>query len=180
MIIPWAYIRHLGWLQPTTLGSSTATAGAASVVMVASSGCCAGTSPLTSPAGDSGTGSCSEAAAGLAGVAVAGVVVAAGVGVHYATRNPGKAVAVGALAIGGIALATHIGEVGVAEAAEHIVEGVGDFVEGVAGASSEVVEAGEELTEAFLDDAMADAFLDAADRIEDIFDDGVEILAELF
>merc|ERR1719456_889151 len=52
------------------------------------------------------------AAVGLAGVAVAGVAVAAGVGVHYATRNPGKAVVVGAVTIGGLVLADHIADVG--------------------------------------------------------------------
>merc|ERR1711939_999120 len=78
------------------------------------------------------------AAVGLTGVAVAGAVVAAGVGVHYATRNPGKAVAIGALTIGGIVFVSHAADVGIAEAADDVVIGAGDFVEGMSDAAEDV------------------------------------------
>jgi hypothetical protein len=107
------------------------------------------------------------AAVSLAGVAVAGVAVAAGVGVHYATRNPGKAVAIGALTIGGLALASHVAEVGVVEAAGDVAEGAGDLFEGAADA----VDTGEDL---------AEALIDTGDWVGDFAEDGVDIISDLF
>merc|ERR1711912_197533 len=67
----------------------------------------------------------------IGGVAVVGAVVAAGVGVHYARRHPAKAVAIGALTLGGLALAAHASDVGVVEAAEDVGEGVLDAADWV-------------------------------------------------
>jgi len=111
------------------------------------------------------------AAVGLAGVAVAGVVVAAGAGVHYAVRNPGKAAVIGALTVGGLALASHAAEVGVVEAAGDVAEGAGDFVEAAADAAGDGIDIAED---------FAEDLVDTGDWVGDFADDTVDIIAELF
>eukprot|EP00419_Tripos_fusus_P073349 CAMPEP_0172900122 /NCGR_PEP_ID=MMETSP1075-20121228/163349_1 /TAXON_ID=2916 /ORGANISM="Ceratium fusus, Strain PA161109" /LENGTH=375 /DNA_ID=CAMNT_0013756241 /DNA_START=65 /DNA_END=1190 /DNA_ORIENTATION=+ len=67
----------------------------------------------------------------LAGAAVAlGTLAVAGAGVHYATRHPKKAAVVGLLAIGGLAAADHVAEVGVVEAGSDLAAAAGDVVDG--------------------------------------------------
>lgn len=94
------------------------------------------------------------------GVVVVGAVVAAGVGVHYATRNPGKAAAIGALTIGGLALAAHISEVGVLDAAGDVAEGAGELLEGVGD--------------------VAEDMMDFAGDAVDMGEDGVDFIIDLF
>lgn len=136
-------------------------------------------------AGAAGAGGAAILAAGypliIGGVAVTGVALAAGAGVHYATKNPGKAVAIGALTIAGLAAIDHVAEVGVVEAAGDLVEGAGDLVEGagdaVAGAgyvAEEAVEVGEDVGEAI------DDLLDVGEWIDDAAGDGVDIILDLF
>jgi len=112
------------------------------------------------------------AALSLGGVAVVGAaVVAAGAGVHYATQNPGKAVAVGALTIGGLALADHIADVGVLQAAGDVAAGAGDMVEGGGELAEDAVDMLEDIEEAFHEGA--ECFSDAAEH-------GVDIVLDLF
>jgi hypothetical protein len=111
------------------------------------------------------------AAASLGGVAIAGALVAAGAGVHYATRNPKKAIAIGALTLGALALADHVAEVGVLEAAGDVAEGAGDLVEGAGDVMEGVVDFGEDAGE-FL--------LDAGEWVGDVAEDGVDIILDLF
>jgi hypothetical protein len=90
------------------------------------------------------------------GLAVVGGVVAAGAAARYAMRNPGKAVAIGALTVGGLACASHVAEVGLVEAVGDVADGIGDAVEGV----SEVAEATIDATE-----YVADAAMDAGEWV---------------
>jgi len=121
------------------------------------------------------------AALSIGGVVVVGAVVAACAGIHYATRNPVKAVVVGALAIGALSLADHVADVGIVEAAVDVVkgggdlvEGVGDLVEGVGDFAADAIDAGEDMGEGW------EAFLDGADWLKDSAEDGVDIVLDLF
>lgn len=111
------------------------------------------------------------AAVSLGGVAVVGAVVAAGVGVHYATRNPGKAVAIGALAIGALALADHVADTGVVEAASDAAEVAGDVVEGVVDFAEDAADTCED---------AGDFIVDAGDWLGDVAEDGVDFMLDLF
>eukprot|EP00929_Paragymnodinium_shiwhaense_P073169 TRINITY_DN3720_c0_g1_i1.p2 TRINITY_DN3720_c0_g1~~TRINITY_DN3720_c0_g1_i1.p2 ORF type:complete len:337 (+),score=76.58 TRINITY_DN3720_c0_g1_i1:56-1066(+) len=120
-----------------------------------------------------GAGAAAAGAASLAGpallggAAVVGAVAVGAAGVHYMTKNPGKAVAVGALAVGVLALADHIGDVGVVEALDDVAEGVGDGIDAIGDAADDVVEFGEDVVE-FVQDA-GEAIEDAVDFIEALF-----------
>lgn len=106
----------------------------------------------------------------LGGIAVAGAVAAGAAAVNYTTKHPGKAVALGVLAVGGLAAADYVAEHGVVEAAGDLVEGVGDAVEGTAEAVGDAVEgtgaAAEELDDAFSD--AGEFLVDAADGMYDV------------
>lgn len=120
------------------------------------------------------------------GAVVLGVAAAAGAAVHYATKNPGKAVAIGALTIGGLAFVDHVGDVGVVAAAGDLAEGAGDLV---AGAGDAVETAAGETMDAAIDgagyaiDAAEDIgvdFTDAGEWSGDTVGDGVDIILDLF
>lgn len=116
----------------------------------------------------------SALALGLGGVAVVGAVVGAGAAVHYATRNPSKAVAIGALTIGGLVLIDHVAEVGVMEATGDVAEGVGDALESAGDFAEGAFDVAEDVGE---------AFLHGADWLGDVAEHGVtavDIVAELF
>jgi len=144
-------------------------------------------------------GAAAAAAAGpiIAGLAVGGIAVAgAGAAVHYATKHPGKAIAIGALTIGGLALAAHIEEVGlvdaisdVADGAKDMVEAVPDVVEGIGDALDDVGDALEDIGEAVGDAAedlaegaedLAEDVLDVGEWIADAGEDCVDIILDLF
>eukprot|EP00929_Paragymnodinium_shiwhaense_P073170 TRINITY_DN3720_c0_g2_i1.p1 TRINITY_DN3720_c0_g2~~TRINITY_DN3720_c0_g2_i1.p1 ORF type:complete len:345 (+),score=89.62 TRINITY_DN3720_c0_g2_i1:46-1080(+) len=111
----------------------------------------------------------------LGGAAVVGAVGIGAAGVHYMTKNPGKSIAVGAVAVGVLALADHIGDVGVVEALDDVAEGVGDGIDAVGDAVDDIgdaaddaVEFGEDVAEFVEDTGEAiDGFLDF---VEDLFD----------
>eukprot|EP00933_Yihiella_yeosuensis_P001983 TRINITY_DN10325_c0_g1_i1.p1 TRINITY_DN10325_c0_g1~~TRINITY_DN10325_c0_g1_i1.p1 ORF type:complete len:335 (-),score=62.96 TRINITY_DN10325_c0_g1_i1:178-1182(-) len=136
--------------------------------------------------GVGGAGVAGAAGAGAAGVAAAalpfilGGAAIAGLGavaVHYSRRNPMKAAAVGALTIGGLALADHVAEVGVAEAAGDVAEAAGDLVEGVGDAAEFVADRAEDAADALGDlhhgvsDWLDGPGADAVGFVEDLFED---------
>lgn len=118
------------------------------------------------------------AAASLGGVAIAGAVVAAGAGVHYAVRNPKKAVAIGALTIGALALADHVAEVGVLEAAGDVAEGAADLVEGVGDAGEGAVDFVEDAVDTCED--AGEFLVDASDWFGDVAEDSLDVILDLF
>jgi hypothetical protein len=148
-------------------GAAAGTTGAAMAVAITNvtSGAAAGA------AGGALATAATVAAAAAGGLAVVGCVAAAGVGVHYARRNPGKAVAIGALTIGGIAFASHAAEVGVVEAVDDVSEVCGDFVEGCIDTAEGIADAAEDFD---------DAFMDAGEWLGDSAEHGVDIILDLF
>jgi hypothetical protein len=107
----------------------------------------------------------------LGGLAVAGAVAVGVAGVRYATKNPRKVAAIGALSIGALLLADHVAEVGFVEAAGDVAEGIGDVAEGAADAIEWGTDVGEE---------MFDAAVDAGDWIEGAADDAFDVILDLF
>jgi len=91
-------------------------------------------------------------------VATAGALTAAAVGVHYATRHPKKAAAIGALTIAGLALGDHVAEHGVTATVAAAAEGAGDLVE-------EVIETGEVIADKAVD--LVEDAMDAMDGVKD-------------
>lgn len=108
----------------------------------------------------------------LGAVAIGGVALGVGYGVSkYAAHNPKKFVAIGALTIGALAFVDHVAEVGIVEATEDVVEGVGDLVDGVEDGLEDAVELAEDVGE---------DVIDCAEWLEDAVGDGVDIIADLF
>jgi len=107
----------------------------------------------------------------LGGVAVAAAITAGAVAVQAASKHPRKAVLVGAAAVGGLALADHIGEHGVIETAGALADGAGDLVEGVADLAEAGVDAGDDFIDAAEDvgDAAGDIGVFFTDVIADLF-----------
>jgi hypothetical protein len=87
------------------------------------------------------------AGAGLAGLSapavlggaavVLGTLAVAGAGVNYASRHAKKTAVVGLLAIGGLAAADHVAEVGVVDAGRDLAAAAGDLVDGAVQETSE-------------------------------------------
>lgn len=150
-------------------GTALGTGGAAVVVAIVE------TTGITTAGGVAAGGALATvgtvAAVSLGGVAVAGAVVAAGAGVHYAMRNPGKAAVVGALTIGALALADHVADVGVLEAAGDVADGAGDLVEGVADVAEDAIDTCEDAGE---------FIVDAGDWFGDVAEDGFDFILDLF
>jgi hypothetical protein len=144
------------------VGVGGATAGAiGTAVVMNSTGAAVGGGAA---AGGAGAVLAAGAPVALGVAAVAGVGLGVGAGVHYATRNPGKAVVIGVLTLGALVAADHIAEVGVAEAAGDLVAGTGDLVEGAGDAVEDGIDAAEDAGD-FFDDSLGDA----VDFIGDLF-----------
>jgi len=150
-------------------------------------------------AGEAVAGGAAAVGAGLAGLSAPAVVggaalalgtlAVAGAGVHYATRHPKKAAVVGLLAIGGLAAADHIAEVGVVEAGGDLAGAAGDLVDGAASAARYASDAGMHAANALRGEpesasaAPEDAEIDwVGDELEggEFIQDGLDILEELF
>lgn len=99
----------------------------------------------------------------MGGVAAAGAVGVAAAAVNYAKKNPKTAAATAATAVGVVAIAGHISEVGVQQAAEDVAKGVAEAGSLTLDASKAGVDAAEDLGEAFLDgtEDVADGVTDA-------------------
>eukprot|EP00418_Pyrodinium_bahamense_P000262 CAMPEP_0179016010 /NCGR_PEP_ID=MMETSP0796-20121207/3095_1 /TAXON_ID=73915 /ORGANISM="Pyrodinium bahamense, Strain pbaha01" /LENGTH=323 /DNA_ID=CAMNT_0020711679 /DNA_START=27 /DNA_END=995 /DNA_ORIENTATION=- len=136
-----------------------AVAGAAAVASELATGCAIG---------GVGAGAAIGAPAVLGGFAIAGAVAASAAGVHYATRKPLKAAAVGALTIGALALADHVGDVGVVAAAGDVAEGAADLVEGVRSGIGDVADGIGDFADGVGD--AEDAFVGAWDEAGDWLD----------
>lgn len=153
-------------------GAAAGAGGGLACGVIASNSTCLG----ASAAGAAGLAAAGPVLAG--GVAVAGAVAAGAAAVHYATRRPLQAAAIGAVALGGLAFADHVGEVGfaaavgdLAEGAGDVVEATGDFVEGTGDVLDEGLDAGEDVT---------DEVFDVGEIVGDAADDGVDFITDLF
>jgi len=138
-------------------------------------GVAAGEATATAVCGAGGAAALGAAAPVIAGgVVVAGVAVAAAAGVHYASKNPTKAMVIGALTVAGLAAIDHVRDVGVFEAAGDAAELAGDAVE----ATGDVAEGARAVAE-----DVGDELADAADELDwsrDAAEDGVDFILDLF